>query len=210
MLRIKFLLGCAVVVCILFASSNANAIPPQVHDILSRGFVSTGAFADATLGNGWTRMDNFTNVDSGQYNIRLDSVEWFFLNPDDLGYGDITSANGASVIAAAEAGYPDYMFGASYWSNQDPPAVTWTNSGNVVDLGGVWLSPGEYSTLQTTAHNNIMGIPGLPDDNWDLVGEVVVGWKFNGIVAPVPEPATMTLLGIGGAGILMRRRRTRR
>ncbi len=186
--------------------AEADVIP-EIHDILSRGFVSTNAFGDASLGNGWTRTDNFTNVDSGQYSIRLDSVQWLFLNPEDVGYSDITNANGLSVIAAAASSYPDYMFGASFWTNKNPPAVTWTNSGNVVSLGGVWLDPGEYSALQTTAHNNIMGIAGSTSDNWDLVGEVVVGWKFSGAVALVPEPASAILLAVGGVMVVYRRRR---
>ena len=214
MLKNNFLLGCAVcavVVCILFVSSEANAVPiPDIHDILSRGFVSTDAFSDATLGNGWTRTDNFTNIDAGVYSIRLDSVEWLFLNPDDVGYDDITTTNGASVIAAATVSYPDYMFGASFWANKNPPIMNWTNSGNVVDLGGIWLDPGEQRTLQTTAHNAIMGMSGIPADNWDLIGEVVIGWKFSGSVTPVPEPVMLSLLAIGGAGILARRRNVRR
>ena len=187
--------------------SSAEAVIPEIHDILSRGYVSTSAFGDAALGNGWARTDDFTNVDSGLYSIRLDSVQWMFLNPEDVGYGDITNTNGPSVVAAAVSSYPDYMFGASFWTNKDPLAVTWTNSGNVVNLGGVWLDPGEYSTLPTTAHNSIMGIVGPVDDNWHLVGEVVVGWKFSGVVAPVPEPATLSLLALAGLALARRRRR---
>ena len=155
-------------------------------------------------------MDSFTNIDGGTYSIRLDSVEWLFINPEDVGFDDITNANGLNVLAAASAAYPDYMFGASFWVNKNPPAMTWTNSGNVVNLGGIWLDPGEFCDLQTTAHNTIMGIPGLPEDHWDLIGEVVVGWKFNGIVTLVPEPTVLLLLVMGGAGMLIRRRRVRR
>ena len=196
---------CIVASGMLLVSGAAANEMPEIHDILARSFVSTNAFGDATLGNGWLRTDRFTNVDSGQYRVRLDWVECLFLNPEDVGYSDITNDNGWDVVAAAEAIYPDYMFGASFWVNQNPPPVNWTNSGSTVDLGGAWLDSNEYLTLLTTAHNDIIGMPGPPNEHWDLVGELVVGFKFGGAVAPVPEPATSALLGVGS--ILLGRRR---
>ena len=175
MLRTNLLFAravCAVVVCILFVPGVANAIPILfVHDFLDRTYISADIFADSSLGNGWTRTDTFTNIDL-IYSVRLDSVELLFLNPDDFGYSDMDNGNAAAVLAAAEASDSNYMFGVNFSVLEDPPVMNWTNSGKVVNFGGVWLGPGEYFELETIAHNEIMGMAGDPIDNWDLIGEV--------------------------------------
>ena len=60
-------------------------------------------------------------------------------------------------------------------------------------LGGSYESI--VSTLQAAARGN-----NSPTDEYDLVG-------FR-VSAVVPEPATLALIGVGGIGVLLRRRRS--
>jgi hypothetical protein len=165
--------------------------------------ITGSAFGDGTLGNGWTRQDLFANI-STEYCVRLDSVERILLNPEDVGYSNIENGNAWTVVNAAQSLFPEFdCFGANWWVNWNTPVVTWNNSNPTQNLGGITINPGDSFVLQTDAHNTIFGIPGAPNQYPNLVGELVMGWKFSGSVDPVsvPLPSALGLLGFGIASL---------
>ncbi len=85
----------------------------------------------------------------------------------------------------------------------------WDNSGSIwseVSLGGTDYAMGvgdhfEFSILKTK-------MPNMPvDPYFNAILDGSGGWQDDQVAGKVPEPATMALLGMGGIGILIRRRR---
>ncbi len=137
---------------------------------------------------GWSASLNGINYSSGTANALLcvsDGQTW---NDEDVLLNGLTLLAGPHTFegdTVPDAGGPD-------------------NSGLLWDLKTLditsWLSPGVNDLSLTT--NTPVG---------DALGLIFVGIDLPAGAAPgqVPEPCSMTLLALGGLGLLLRRRRTR-
>lgn len=109
---------------------------------------------------------------------------------DAAGALDITTAYSGAFLNDAiydQAGVDgDYHTAGTY--------VGWWAAGDTTDFGATWVGNGGGITSEELADGKIEGM-NINNDNWGL-GTITI---------PVPEPATMSLLLVGLAGLLRRR-----
>jgi hypothetical protein len=185
----------------------------EINAVMGRSLLFQDWYADSANGGGYTRTELLTNT-SADRTIRISSVEFLLLNPEDVGYTDIYGPIGGltnvfDVIAAAGAIYPDwYMWGAQWWIDQDVDLATWAVvSESTSEPLPITLGPGASFLLDNTTY----GQPLTPPDQ-GLPGELLIGFRFSGdFVEPpaIPEPCTLlvwSLLGASGLGWWRRRR----
>lgn len=121
----------------------------------------------------WTRTDTFYNAGSCIFEAR--SVEFTLLNPEALGFGNVTNENVSSVQAAAIEAFPEVdFFGVSFWVDGDSPVRFYENNGSSAILN-LTLQPGDSFTLTTIAE---FSSPGCTDCVASTHAELVVGWTF--------------------------------
>jgi hypothetical protein len=189
----------AVWVCLLLAAilaprgARAEHLPGIAN--LQRSLQNAATSAGS---NSWNRIDRFQNV--GTEAVELPGVEFLFLNPEELGFADISAVNAVSAQSAAIAAFPDFdFFGVSWWESGDSPQRTYTNSGTFMPLN-VTLAPGEFFDLSTMAQ--FIG-PGCAPCDAASHSELIVGWHF----VAVPEPSAASLVAFGLTAIGWFRRR---
>lgn len=161
-------------------------------------------------GNTMTRTSRFRNISSTPFVI-TGVNEIHSLDPEDLGFADMTLENVEAVKAAVTALYPNTdLFAWTLWIDGDPPRRTWTTEIAFDGPFPMLVSPGEEFEYTRVSRNDLFGpnfgpvhAP-LPIDQVNAIGEIIVAidfdWHF------VPEPSSAWLL-IGGGLLGMTRAR---
>lgn len=197
---------------ILMASSMANAVP---FDVTAASFTAGSGYGNenfiAELGGG-TKLDvrfstsNFVQQtfalnavgSSRSFNFGTVNFQEFYVSPNEtnnlgvtatlnftnpLGTSSTILANGTAVVGFALGSFVDYSL------NWDPVSVDFGNSGKfMIDLADLSFT-GNRSRIQT-ATITLIDLPGA-----------------GGGSTSVPEPATVTLFGLGLLGFAASRRR---
>lgn len=80
--------------------------------------------------------------------------------------------------------------------------MAWHRDTNKIDITVAW-SGGQYSKTVNSSGTDVTGLSFYnTGTDWDGIG-----WSSFGNVVVTPEPATLSLLALGGLGMLVRRRR---
>ncbi|MGE3241916.1 MAG: hypothetical protein AB7G28_00740 [Pirellulales bacterium] len=165
-------------------------------------------------GNTMMRDSRFRNI-SGTPFVITGVAEIHALDPEDLGFGDMTLANVESVKAAMTALYPHTdLFAWTLWLDGDPPRRTWTTELTLDRAFPILVNPGEEFAYTRVSRNDLFGpnfgpvYAPLPSDQVNAIGEIIIAidfdWHF------VPEPASAWLLICGGLlGRTLNRTRSR-
>ena len=152
------------------------------------------------------------------------------LDPDGLGHWGVNTADPSWDPAGN-----GYKLGAGWETrNSYPdgdPDVPWTNAGDFIDtnfvtgLGNAFLGPAdEVKDLEKGSNDTWLvttsvqaWCDGMPNQGWMVMAETGDGEIFGGqndlnarpllTVVWIPEPMTMTLLGVGLVGVILRRRK---
>jgi len=109
--------------------------------------------------------------------------------------------------------------GVSHWGISSGEGVDFTQSPIIVDVNYTLLSSSRYSYGNSTFAGDLdqwewdeaQGANNAWSQKYDLVGESISSGRIytsGGSIAPVPEPATMSLLGIGILGLFGLRRKS--
>jgi len=205
-----------VLVLLLRGAATVSAqTPPDINSIMSRGYVdATSGFQLG--GGGWDRLDSFSNT-STEWTITIDSISLLMLNPEEVSFSDMSTDNASDVISAASALYPGWFFwGANWWDyytslqNGQTPFKNWDHYrfgdssfwGTPQQEFPIALGPNSTFTLNTIVQHTDTQLHAPP---WQSdIGEVIVAWRFEGVAAHLPEPATLLVMGLGGLGLLRR------
>lgn len=106
-----------------------------------------------------------------------------------------------------------FSYGVVFYFNGDftggfsngPSSVTMSGTGGSVTTGGGSYSFSGNYTVDSAANTTIpLGSPGTYSATFDLDAG---NYSFSVAGQPVPEPATMAVLGLGGAALMRRRRK---
>lgn len=138
----------------------------------------------------WHKFGFEDHFDGGTVELQVNGGAWnnigtgaFLLN----GYNDTLSVNFLNPLGGQQA-----FTGLSDGFTTDPSTTNWINS--VANLGE--FNVGDTFAIRFHAGSDVSN----SGSGW-LIDEV------NITAAPVPEPATMAILGVGALGILRRKRR---
>ncbi len=195
----KRMLKCTIAVLIVIQIvliENAVAMP-LLKDALGRSLVSWNYVIDEDLGNGYERVDRFTNKSDG-HDIKLERIDILYLDPAELGYSDLNSSNYNDMRHAAKQQYPLYpKWGGNWFLTQDPADVTWTNRESSKPFNSLVLAPGEYKDVTHIARNDHFGLSdvniGIQADD---IGELAVGFRYSGEVTKKPPNIFGLYIGI--------------
>jgi len=173
---------------VLLAWRSAQATPIDVSQTLSRGLVSSKRSIEPLIDYTvfpWPyayfhhidRVDRFTNT-SFDTVVTITGVEALALDPEDLGFADLTPANRSEVVRAAATSNP----AASLWDVEDLPfsayQSAWT-SGTVEaqdQAGGFLAFPLTLAPQQSVLlHSAAFSLGAI-----ESMGELVIGWQFDG------------------------------
>ncbi len=165
--------------------------------------VTGGEYAGNATAAGWTtnstESDALANEDYIQFNLTVDSSYSYDLEVLEfaLVYNTITRGNNEYTVQALIGG--DYTTIASGVSSASGELINVDLSG-VVNLQGV--TDGETERFRIYSYGM-----------WDSTSDTYSGFdniSVTGVASPttvVPEPSSLVLLGLGGLGLMTRRKR---
>lgn len=138
------------------------------------------------------------NGDLSQYESYRYSLMATYVNGTDGHTGVVIALNPATTITATGSSF-ETVFGTSESSIVSALQGLYSNN--------PFVQLASYSTLTSFAESNIDKLP------MGVTGGSLVAFSNGAVVgtmnaAPVPEPATLTALGLGAAAMLRRRRRS--
>ena len=192
--------------------ANTGAVTYDLY-LQETGDVGTGGALNMTGGdldvgyifyNGYGSGDGYATVSGGSL-----SIKWYVAgNSTSVGHFTVDGAGADSITMTnyddendANSGVLTFIFGGG----SDP--IQQIDISSTPNFGGTDL------VIQGTADAGTYTIltHGTPLSNFQSI-TVPTGWSYSATssgvtVTAIPEPATMVLLGIGGIGVLIRRRR---
>ncbi len=188
-------------------------------------------------GNGTTETGSYT-LNGATSNAALNAVtrnanadyviptenEWYkaaYYNPASSSYylyttssnsqpSNVLSATGTNNADYYNSGYTDptnYLTPVGAFADTTSPYGTYDMGGDVFQWNeSVYSGPGRGQRGGAFDYDNVNLQSGFDDDGFPSDGYVCVGFR----VSQVPEPASIGVLGLGVAGMLVRRRGVRR
>ena len=119
---------------------------------------------------------------------------------DSLNNGDMVAFLFETYSADVTTGLEAAALGVSIWEVINETASTF-------DITDGYFSISHNADVTTAANNLLASLPGSYASQWDLT-VLHNRCKQDMLIGVVPEPATLTLIGLGGLGLLLRRRRS--
>ncbi len=219
------LVGClgAAVLLLLAVGARADATVLFSNGGVTGGTGRCDSYPDVCNGDGtgWVIYDDFTLGSSATmtgftYNDLIwregpdvyVSTNWWLYDGDPISGGTLVYSGGGDVTTItldSSSGLGDYLFtfGGISGVTLDGGTVYWLGIQNV-------LSGGYEESRATSAGNGLPGyVQEQPDGNhqYSLSGDTAFTIEGDPIGGTTPEPASLTLLGLGFAGLYLGRRR---
>ena len=202
----KALVRIAFVLVLLPATARTAAATPI---ILTGGF-ETGDFTNWTATPG-----GISSFGVGSF-LPYSGSQAAFFGGMNIGSGNEDTISQSFATTAGQS----YIVG--FWAEQDQSGCggncfnkdfhAYWNGGELLSLtGSPVFSYTEYSFMAVaTGATSTLSFAGADEPGWYRLDDVSVNADSSGLVAPVPEPASLTLVGAGLAWLGRRRLRRRR
>jgi len=154
-----------------------------------RGDVTHQVFRDSGSSDYYYFYQVFNAGESSSWHI----IEVLTLTP-------FTGADGSTTVGYLTANEP-----AAFVAGSVIPSGASINTASGPTIS--FVSPGYVDPIEVGEYGKVLYVKSaLPPDT--ILGNIIDGAIADGlVVGPVPEPATMSLLALGGLAVLLRRRR---
>jgi hypothetical protein len=183
---------------------NAPALAQEFRQVLSPNLSTTRNTYQGSTANGNTisSRHRYQNISPTPFVITgVDDVR--SLDPEDLGFPDLTPENSNAARDAMAALFPNYdLYASTAWVVSNPSRRTWQTEITFGSPLPILVNPGEEFEFVRLSRNDLFGpnfgptTAPLPTTHTALIGEVVIAFDFDWHY--VPEPASALLMIFGG------------